>query len=182
MFKNKFFLKSLIGFTIASIAIMVFAFYSFAPLSEDQLIKVETTINLVQKNNEMRVDWVTFYDENGGKYYCHENLLKSYKSTSAFADILKKEYAGKTLSIYYTDRIDLIPFNIPRFWGFNRVVAIECEDQVLVSLNTYNSVNRELLIVWAVIAVILLMVATRPFVAERIIDIYINRKNKKEHP
>ncbi|MBE6794138.1 MAG: hypothetical protein E7532_04240 [Ruminococcaceae bacterium] len=77
MFKDKFFLRNLIGFTAASIAIMFFALYSFAPLSKDQLIKVETSINLVQKNKEMRVDWITFYDENGGKYYCHENLLES---------------------------------------------------------------------------------------------------------
>ncbi len=96
--------------------------------------------------------------------------------------ILKKEYKGETLSIYYTDHIDLIPFNIPRFWGFNRVVAIECGDEVLVSLDTYNSVNKELLIVWTVIAVILLIFATGPFIAERISDIYYDRKNKKERP
>ncbi len=182
MFKDKFFLRNLIGFTAASIAIMFFALYSFAPVAKDQLIKVETSINLVQKNKEMRVDWITFYDENGGKYYCHENLLESYESTSAFADILNKEYIGETLRIYYTDHIDLIPFNIPRFWGFNRVAAIECGDEILVNLDTYNSVNKEQLIAWTVIAVILLIFATGPFVAERIFEISADRKNKKDRP
>jgi len=182
MFKDKYSIKHLIGFSLASIAIMVFAFFSFAPLEKDQLTRIETSVVMAQKNKEMRVSWVTFYDKIGGKYYCHEDLLVNFESTTAFAEALEKDYKGETLSIYYTDRRDLVPFNIPRFWGFNRVAAIECNDEILVSLDTYNSVNTEQLIAWTVVAIIVLLFATGPFVAEKIIYIYSERKNKNQHP
>ena len=182
MFKEKYALKHLIGWTLASVAVMFFAFYSFLPLSENQLNKADVTINVIEKYTEHRVSWVNLYDNENNKYYCHEEILTNYNSASVFADVLEEEYKDKELTIYYTDRIDLTPINIPRFWGFNRVAAIKCGSETIVNLDAYNSANTEALIGWLIVAVVILLFATGPFIIVRIMEISAKRKNKYQHP
>lgn len=150
--KNQSFGFSLCLILVSSIFMFV-AFFSYGKLNASKLKTIETTIFNVQEHSNYRKAWVTFSSSDGHKFYCRTDGLIS-DNVESFAKVLREEYGDKILSVSYTERRDLLPFNLIDFWGYERLVVLECNGEKIVGLDDYNRLNFGFCIGFAIIALI----------------------------
>lgn len=159
-------LLNLIVWTLVSVFMVFLAFYSFSPLSRDELNIVNTQLSNVIANSGYRRNWVTFSSEEGQMFYCQTNMLE-IKRASKLVKLLD-EYKDKELTVLYTNRKDMLPLNIYYFWNYDRVVGIEFEGSPIVSLEEYNSVNFGTFVGCIISSVIALLFGTLPYIIPKI--------------
>ena len=135
-------LRFIIVLFLISLYFLVTAFYSYGKINLSELEYVETTVDSVKTDR--------FYiTVNGLQKGSAKDLAKALEHISMIND---------EVTIYYTNRRVLLP-NFYSFSSYHRVVAIETESELIISLDDYNNAIQEYFIGCIVGSVLFILIA-----------------------
>lgn len=169
-------LISVVLMTALSIYYVFVAFYSYFPLSSNQLKSIDATISSVElckiegSRGSGRI-WISLSLDCGIQYYFRtDNGGFTYNEAKEVVSYLE-ELRNKNITVYYTNRKPLRLYDIFVFGGLNRGVAIEYNNETVLSLESYNKASTDSLLTCLALSTILL--------AMIVADILISRPRKK---
>lgn len=140
--KKYWWLKAII--IVVTIATLAGNIYSYRHFDREDLKVVESTItDITLEDDEIEFQYVSFYIGEE-MFYCNVNAHN-------VSEQLKGQYKDKTLTVYYTDRLELSIFGFLTL-GDTKVVAIECEGNTIISVEETNSSNTFRFIIGAAIS------------------------------
>ena len=161
-----------------SLMIAFMAVFCYGKIDESDLHRIETTVVNVEGHHNSRKVWITFSSPNGQNFYCRTDTL-DLEHPEVLTKLMNGDYDGKSIVIYYTERIELLPADIISYWGQERVVALECNGQSLIGSEDYNRANLGSFIGFIAIALIGVLIALLFFLDLRPLFLFTHSHKQK---
>ncbi len=154
-------ITSIITMLILFVWCIFVAFYSYSHLSESQLKSVNTTISSVNTNQiggpKGRKEWISLLSTDGQYFYFRtDDRGIHFDEAEKITDHLEG-LSDKTITVYYTNHSSLRIFDIFVFMGINRGVAIEYNNEAVLTLESYNKACTDSFFACILLALFLLI-------------------------
>ncbi len=141
-----------------SIYSLATAFYSYGKVNLSELIQFESTIIDIETDFSGRVDYVTFRTSDNDRFYVSVNGLKK-GGAQDFANNLENVVTpNEKVTVFCTNRRILFP-GFYSFSSYHRVVAIQTEDEAIISVDDFNNANKNYFIGCIVGSVVFMLFA-----------------------
>ena len=145
-------------FMLISFYFLFVAFYSFGELDKSDLKTIEIDVEDIKAHSNRRKAWIIIVSSTGQQFYCRTDNM-NVGNVESFADMLQQEVTNNKLCISYTNRIDMLPFNMFDFFNKKRIVILEVDKQTMIELNDYNRFNVGIRIGFVIISIIGVFIA-----------------------
>lgn len=127
---------------LISLHCLVTAFYSHSKVSEAELQRAYGVMESVEADSDIgKSNYVIFLFSDTERFYVSTNGLPGGQ-TGVTAALKELEAQGKQVTVLYTTRRNLTP-GFYNYSSYHRVVAIETEEETIISVDDFNkkSVN-----------------------------------------
>lgn len=151
-------LRFIIVIFLISLYLLVTAFYSYGKVNLSELEHIETTVDSVKTDTSGKANFVTFSNLNGERFYITVNGLPKGSAKDLTKALELVSANNGEVTIYYTNRRVLL-LNFYSFSSYHRVVAMETESEVILSLDDYNNAVKQYFIGCLVGSVLLILIA-----------------------
>lgn len=121
---------------LISVHCLVTAFYSHSKVNETELEKAYGVMESVETGSRGKSNYVIFFFSYTERFYVQTDGLPGGK-TGVTAALEKLEAQGKQVTVLYTTRRNLTP-GFYNYSSYHRVVAIQTEEETIISVDDYN--------------------------------------------
>ena len=150
-------IRFIILIILCSIYFLFTAFYSFGRLNTQNLKYLTGTMYNIEFDSG-RSSYVTFSVDNNTRFYVQTNVLNKGSAKEIANSLRSATIPNNEATIYYTQRRNLLP-GFYNYSSYERVVAIQINEQFIISTDDYNQANSGTFIGVLAVAIIFFIFA-----------------------